>query len=214
MTTGRAANRGAALLTGIRAVLFDCDGVLADSEGPVNAIVAEELTARGWPMDAHAAEREFLGLALPDMLPRIVARVGPLPPDWPMALSARIQRELVERLQPIPGAVAAVGRVAALGLPMAVCSNSAREELRMKLGVLGLSGFFGDRVFSFQDVARPKPAPDLYLAAAAACGVPPGECLVVEDSAPGIVAGLAAGCRVVSVVEGLGVPVVGMDALG
>jgi HAD superfamily hydrolase (TIGR01509 family) len=197
-----------------RAVLFDCDGVLADSEGPVNAIVAAELTALGWPMDGHTAQREFLGLALPDMLPRIAARVGPLPPDWAPTLSARIQRELAERLQPMPGAVEAVTRIAARGLPMAVCSNSARAELRMKLGVLGLAGFFGERVFSFEDVARPKPAPDLYLAAAEACGVPPAECLVVEDSAPGVAAGLSAGCRVVSLVAGLGVPVLGLAVLG
>jgi HAD superfamily hydrolase (TIGR01509 family) len=84
----------------------------------------------------------------------------------------------------------------------------------MKLGVLGLAGFFSDRVFSFQDVALPKPAPDLYLAAAEACGAPPTECLVVEDSATGVAAGLAAGCRVVSVVAGLGVPVMGLDRLG
>ena len=83
----------------------------------------------------------------------------------------------------------------------------------MKLRVLGLAGFFAARVFSYQDVARAKPAPDLYLAAAAACGVPPAECLVVEDSAPGVVAGLAAGCPVVSPVEGLGVPVISFAAL-
>jgi HAD superfamily hydrolase (TIGR01509 family) len=196
-----------------RAVLFDCDGVLADSEGPVNAIVAEELTARGWVMDAQRAQEEFLGLSLPDMLPRIERRTGRLPPGWAAALSARINRELEARLQPIPGAPEAVARLAARGVPMAVCSNSGRAELHMKLRVLGLAPHFAGRVFSFEDVPRPKPAPDLYLAAARACAVPPAECLVVEDSAPGVVAGLAAGCRVVSNVEGLGVPVVGFAAL-
>jgi HAD superfamily hydrolase (TIGR01509 family) len=196
-----------------RAVLFDCDGVLADSEGPVNAIVAEELTARGWVMDAQRAQEEFLGLSLPDMLPRIERRTGRLPPGWAAALSARINRKLEARLQPIPGAPEAVARLAARGVPMAVCSNSGRAELHMKLRVLGLAPHFAGRVFSFEDVPRPKPAPDLYLAAARACAVPPAECLVVEDSAPGVVAGLAAGCRVVSNVEGLGVPVVGFAVL-
>ncbi len=191
-----------------RAVLFDCDGVLADSEGLVNAIVAEELTARGWRMDAERAREEFLGLALPDMRPRIARRTGPLPPGWGAALSARISRELEARLDPIPGAPEAVARLSARGVPLAVCSNSGRAELHMKLRVLGLAGHFAGRVFSFEDVARPKPAPDLYLAAAAACGVPPAGCLVVEDSAPGVVAGLAAGCAVVSPVAGLGVPVI------
>lgn len=201
------------MIPAFRAVLFDCDGVLADSEGLVNAIVAEELTARGWAMDAHRAQQEFLGLSLPDMLPRIEHRTGRLPPGWAEALSTRITRELEGRLAAIPGASKAVARLAARGVPMAVCSNSGRAELHMKLRVLGLSGFFAGRVFSYQDVARAKPAPDLYLAAAAACGVPPAECLVVEDSAPGVVAGLAAGCPVVSPVEGLGVPVIPFAAL-
>jgi HAD superfamily hydrolase (TIGR01509 family) len=204
---------GGVTIPAFRAVLFDCDGVLADSEGLVNAIVAEELTALGWAMDARRAQQEFLGLSLPDMLPRIEHRTGRLPSGWDQALSARINRELEGRLAAIPGAPNAVARLAARGVPMAVCSNSGRTELHMKLRVLGLAGFFAGRVFSYQDVARAKPAPDLYLAAAAACGVPPAECLVVEDSAPGVVAGLAAGCPVVSPVEGLGVPVISFAVL-
>lgn len=190
----------------IRAVLFDCDGVLADSEALANRIVAEELSSLGWALDGHAAQREFLGLALPDMRVLIEQRLGSLPRDWEAALCARIEREMVEGVQPMPGAAAALRSVAAAGLPMAVCSNSARAELVMKMRVLGFSQFFGSRVFSFQDVPRPKPAPDIYLAAAAACQVAPGDCLVVEDSATGVAAGLAAGCQVISLVPGLGVP--------
>jgi HAD superfamily hydrolase (TIGR01509 family) len=190
----------------IRAVLFDCDGVLADSETLANRIVAEELTALGWALDAHGAQVEFLGLSLPDMTPIIEARVGQLPPGWGLALSERIAREMELGVRPMAGAGAALLAVAALGLPMAVCSNSARAELDMKMRVLGFEGFFAGRIFSFQDVARPKPAPDLYMAAAEACGVAPVDCLVLEDSATGVAAGLAAGCRVVSLVPGLGVP--------
>ncbi|MBS7791196.1 HAD-IA family hydrolase [Roseococcus sp. SDR] len=190
----------------IGAVLFDCDGVLADSETLSNRIVAEEITALGWVLDGHAAQREFLGLSLPDMLPIIEGRVGPVPEGWGLALSHRIAREMEIGVTAMPGARAALEAVAAAGLPMAVCSNSARAELGMKMRVLGFEGFFEGRVFSFQDVARPKPAPDLYLAAAQACGVAPAECLVVEDSATGVAAGLAAGCQVVSLVPDLGVP--------
>ncbi|MEI6162183.1 MAG: HAD family phosphatase [Roseococcus sp.] len=190
----------------IQAVLFDCDGVLADSESLANRIVAEEVTVLGWPLDAHAAQLEFLGLSLPDMRPRIEARVGRLPDGWENALSTRIARELEFGVEPMPGALAALRSVAAAGLPMAVCSNSSRGELAMKMRVLGFGHFFGARVFSFQDVPRPKPAPDLYTTAAAACGVPAAQCLVVEDSATGVAAGLAAGCRVVSLVPGLDVP--------
>ena len=190
----------------IRAVLFDCDGVLADSEGVANGVVAASLTALGWPMDAHEAQQEFLGMALPDMEPKIEARLGPLPPGWSQELSRRIEEELAIGLRPIPGAGEALEAVRAARLPMALCSNSSRGELAVKLGVLGFGPYFEGRVFSFQDVARPKPAPDIYLAAAEACGVAPGQCLVVEDSATGAMAGLAAGCRVVGIVPVIGVP--------
>lgn len=189
----------------IRAVLFDCDGVLADSETLSNRIVAEEITALGWTLDGHAAQQEFLGLSLPDMLPIIEGRVGRVPEGWGLALSHRIAREMEIGVTAMPGALAALEAVAAAGLPMAVCSNSARAELGMKMRVLGFEGFFAGRILSFQDVPRPKPAPDLYLAAAEACGVAPADCLVVEDSATGVAAGMAAGCQVVSLVPGLGV---------
>ena len=157
-------------------------------------------------MDADEVRRMFLGLSLPSMLPIITDRVGVPPTGWGAALATRIKAELATGLQPIPGAREALCAVRAAGLAMAICSNSSRGELRMKLEHLGFAGFFGRHVFSFEDVTRPKPAPDLYLAAAAACGLAPVDCLVVEDSAPGVAAGLAAGCRVVSLTPGLGVP--------
>lgn len=198
------------MLPPFRAVLFDCDGVLADSEGISSTIVAAEITALGWTLTPQQAEHEFLGLSLPDMLPRIAARVPAVPPGWPQAVATRITAELARSVRPMPGAVEAVAALAARGVPLAVCSNSGRDELAMKMTVLGVAEFFAGRVFSFQDVARPKPAPDLYTVAAAACGVPPAECLVVEDSATGVAAGLAAGCQVVGLLPGLGVPVVGL----
>ncbi|MEN0075142.1 MAG: HAD family phosphatase [Paracraurococcus sp.] len=185
-----------------RAVLFDCDGVLADSEGLVNRIVAEDLTARGWRLSGEEAHEAFLGMALPDMLPVIEARVGRLPPRWAQALAHRITGAMLVELEPVPGAEAAVRAVIAAGLPVAVASNSGREELQAKLRRLGLAEAFGDRVLSFEDVARPKPAPDLYRAAAEACGVPPAECAVVEDSLLGARAGIAAGCRVFGFARG------------
>lgn len=178
------------------AVLFDCDGVLADSEGLANRLVAEDLTARGWRLSAEQARETFLGMALPDMLPVITARVGALPADWGAALSHRIAEALRQEVQAVPGAIGAVRAVVAAGLPVACASNSSREELAAKLARLGLADCFGGRVFSFEDVPAPKPAPDIYLAAAAVCGVPPGRCVVVEDSLLGVRAGIRAGCRV------------------
>lgn len=178
------------------AVLFDCDGVLADSEGLVNRMVALDLTGRGWRLSPEQARETFLGMALPDMLPVIEARCGPLPADWGEALSIRIAQALLKDVEAVPGAIAALRAVAAAGIPLAVASNSARAELAAKLARLELAAFFGPRVFSFEDVRRPKPAPDIYLAAAAACGAAPADCVVVEDSLLGARAGIAAGCRV------------------
>jgi HAD superfamily hydrolase (TIGR01509 family) len=179
-----------------RAVLFDCDGVLADSEMVVNALVAEQLTALGWPMTAAEARNAFLGLALPDMVPRIEARVGPLAPGWAEEMSILIAREMTRRTPAVPGAAEAVRRVVAAGIPVAVASNSGRVELAAKMRALGLAPVFAGRIFSFEDVDRPKPYPDIYLAAAAACDAAPQDCVVVEDSVPGVRAGVAAGCRV------------------
>jgi HAD superfamily hydrolase (TIGR01509 family) len=204
-------------------VLFDCDGVLADSEGLVNRIVAEALTARGWRMTGEQARETFLGMALPDMVPVIEARTGPLPPRWGRELSERIARALREEVEPIPGAAAAVRAVAAAGIPVACASNSARLELVAKLERLGLAALFGPRrMLSFEEVPRPKPAGDLYRAAAAACGADPADCVVVEDSLLGVRAGLAAGCRVLgfvreteaAILAGLGAePFFAMEAL-
>ena len=179
-----------------RAVLFDCDGVLADSEMAVNALVAEQLTGLGWPMTAAESREAFLGLALPDMVPRIEARIGPLPERWARDMSTLLAHEMALRTPPMPGAIEAVKAVAAAGLAVAVASNSARAELSAKLRSLGLATVFAERVFSFEDVDRPKPYPDMYLAAAAACDAAPQDCVVIEDSVPGVRAGRAAGCRV------------------
>ncbi|MGG5810795.1 HAD family hydrolase [Falsiroseomonas sp. CW058] len=180
------------------AVLFDCDGVLADSEGLHNRILAEEITALGWEMDAEACERRFIGLSWESIVPLVQARLGPdsVPADFVDTLVRRVIRGLREELQPMPGAVAAVEAIRAAGVGLAVASNSSRAELSTKMQRLGLAEVFRGRAFSYQDVARPKPAPDMYRAAAAACGADPHRCVVVEDSVTGARAGRAAGCRV------------------
>lgn len=184
------------------AVLFDCDGVLADSEGLVNRIVAEDLTARGWRLTTDQCRETFLGMAVTAMIPVIEARVGPLPADWVPRLSHEIAAMMERALEPVEGALETVRAVTAAGIPVAVASNSAREELGAKLRRLGLDDAFGPRRFSFEDVARPKPAPDIYVAAARACGAAPEDCVVVEDSLLGARAGIAAGCRVLGLTHG------------
>jgi HAD superfamily hydrolase (TIGR01509 family) len=161
----------------------------------VNQLVAAELSLRGWEMDAHQARLEFLGMAWPDMRPLVEARTGRLPPGWEDDLSRRINAMLEAETLAIPGAIAAVHRISAR-VPVAVASNSSRRELATKMERLALTHVFGERRFSFEDVPRPKPAPDIYQAAAMACGAAPRDCIVVEDSITGVRSALAAGCRV------------------
>lgn len=179
-----------------KAVLFDCDGVLADSEPVVSRVVADELTARGWPLTPAEAEVTFLGMSFPTIVPLIEAQVGPLPADWPETMKRRTAAVMAEEVTAIPGAADALAAVRRAGLPIALGSNSSQVELSAKLTRLGFTDFFEGRIFSFEDVPRAKPEPDVYLAAAASCGVEPAECAVVEDSAAGARAGVAAGCTV------------------
>ncbi len=178
------------------AILFDCDGVIADSEPVVNIVVADELTARGWPLTPDEAGANFLGMSLPTMIPMIEAKVGPLPPDWSQTLKVRVAETMAREVTPVPGAEAVLEATRAAHIPIAMASNSSRIELSAKLSRLGLEHFFGDHVFSFEDVPRAKPEPDLYLAAAAACHANPSDCVVIEDSVMGVLAGVAAGCTV------------------
>ncbi|MGG5886809.1 HAD family hydrolase [Falsiroseomonas sp. HC035] len=181
-----------------QAVLFDCDGVLADSEALHNRIIAEEVSALGWSMDAAEAERRFIGLSWRNIVPLVEARLGTgsVPSDFVEGVIARVLRALHEQVVPVPGALDAVRAIVAAGIPVAVASNSSRLELTTKLQGLGLTELFRGRTFSYDDVAAPKPAPDMYRAAAASCGADPARCVVVEDSVTGSRAGVAAGCRV------------------
>jgi len=178
------------------AVLFDCDGVIADSETVIARVLAEEITALGWPMTVEEEQKRFQGMTGAMLNEALVARVGPLPEGWRKRVGQRISAALHAELEPVPGVIDAIRSLHAHGVPMAVASNSGREELHYKIAHLGLTEIFAGRVFSHQDVAQPKPAPDLYLAAASSCGMHPARCAVVEDTAMGIRAGIAAGCRV------------------
>jgi HAD superfamily hydrolase (TIGR01509 family) len=175
-------------------VIFDCDGVLVDSEPVSNRVLAEDLTARGWPMTTPEATQRFLGTTLRDIQPVIEARLGAaLPDDWQDDLTDRIVAALAAEAIAIPGAVAALRAVTALGVPWRVASNSSHAEMRAKFQRLGIANLVAGRVHSHTDVAAGKPAPDLFLAAAAAEGVAPECCVVVEDSVPGVRGAMAAG---------------------
>jgi HAD superfamily hydrolase (TIGR01509 family) len=180
--------------TRLRLVIFDCDGVIVDSEPVSNRILAEEISALGWVMDTQEATRLFLGVTLTDMVPMIEARTArSLPHDWRLRLTARIVTALEEEATEMPGAIAALRAVDALGVPWRVASNSSHSEMRVKFARIGITDIMAGRVHSHTDVGRGKPAPDLFLAAARAEGVAPSDCVVVEDSLPGVRAAMAAG---------------------
>jgi HAD superfamily hydrolase (TIGR01509 family) len=178
-------------------IVFDCDGVLVDSEPVASRVTARLLTALGWPMTDAEANARFLGMALPDMCPVIEARIGKLPADFERQLSAALIAALSREALPIAGAAEVLRALAASGVPVRVASNSSRAEMAAKFAATGLASLVAGRLHSFEDVlaagGRGKPAPDLYLAAAAAEGVRPADCLVIEDSVPGVQAAVAAG---------------------
>lgn len=180
------------------AILFDCDGVLADTEALHDRIMAEEISALGWEITPEECARRFRGLAWGSMRPIIEARLGPdsVPATFHRDVVRRVLHALENETIPVPGSQAAVAAIQAAGIAVAVASNSSRAELATKLRRLGLAEVFRGRAFSVDDVPNAKPAPDMYRAAAAACGADPHRCVVVEDSVAGARAGIAAGCRV------------------
>ena len=182
----------------IRLVVFDCDGVLIDSEPIASRVVAGALTRLGWPMTAEESHATFLGMSLSDMRPLIERRTGrPLPVEWVMGLASDLVAAMAREAALMPGAREAMDGVTSLGLDWRVASNSGRDELAAKFARVGWTHGVAGRVHSAADLiaqgGRGKPAPDVYLAAAAASGIDPAACLVIEDSATGVAAAEAAG---------------------
>lgn len=175
-------------------VIFDCDGVLIDSEPVANRICAAAISRLGWQMSPAACQELFLGMNLEAMMSVIEARLGrPIPEGWPAALEHDIAAAMRREARLIPGARQALEAAAALGLAFRVASNSSHAEMAAKFACTGLSGLLAGRTHSYHDVPRGKPAPDLFLTAARAEGVPPASCLVIEDSLPGVLGARAAG---------------------
>ncbi len=187
------------------AVIFDCDGVLVDSERLAAPILAEQLTSLGLPTTAADVDRDFKGRSWEHGLGVIRARRNGREP-WP-ELRERYRAALFaafdERLEPIPGVVEALDALDAAAIPYCVASSGDHERIRRGLRAAGLLDRFPDaRIFSFEDVAHGKPAPDLFLHAADAMGFDPASTVVVEDSPAGVQAGVAAGMRVLGYAPG------------
>ena len=179
------------------AVIFDCDGVLADSEGITNRVLAEMVQLLGCPASAQEVRRRFTGVPMAEVVKTLEAKLGhDLPTIWHTQFQARRAEAFRRELRAIPGVQALLQALAAAGVPMAVASGAERDKVVSNLKLIGLDAAFGPRVFTGSDVAHSKPAPDVYLLAAKSLGVHPSRCAVIEDSATGVRAGVAAGMTV------------------
>jgi beta-phosphoglucomutase-like phosphatase (HAD superfamily) len=179
-------------------VIFDCDGVLIDSEALCNRIVAEILTADGWPLSAEECEHRFIGMSFYAMRPVIEDRLGrSLGDDWVDRVVTVVTDAMAREVKPVSGARDALEATTALGLKWRIASNSSQIELAAKFGRAGWMDIVAGRLHSAVDVialgGAGKPAPDVFLAAAAAEQIIPARCLVIEDSVTGVTAARAAG---------------------
>ena len=180
------------------AVLFDCDGVLVDSEPITNGVLRDMLEEGGWMLTKEECMRLFVGKAVKDEAALIEARTGrPVTSEWLQGFWRRrneaLDRELVE-VAGAPGAVRALH--AALDGRIACASGADRGKIELQLAKIGLLDAFEGRIFSGHETPRSKPFPVVYLAAAAALGVEPARCAVIEDTVTGATAGVAAGATV------------------
>ncbi len=180
------------------AVLFDCDGVLVDSEPITNGVLREMLHELGWHLTQAECMRLFVGKALKDEVEMIAEHTGhPVGEDWIGRFQERRNAALRERLTAIPNIHAAVSKLHVRhGGRIACASGADRFKVEMQLRQVGLMQYFEGRIFSGYETPRSKPFPDVYLAAAAALQANPTQCAVVEDTTIGVTAGVAAGAFV------------------
>jgi HAD superfamily hydrolase (TIGR01509 family) len=175
-------------------VIFDCDGVLVDSDRISLRIQAERITALGLPVTYEDCVREFLGIGMPATLRRVEEWLGrPLPDGWQEELDAAVTEAFRRELRPVPGIARALDGIT---LPTCVASSGSHEKMTLTLGLTGLYERFAGRIFSGDEVERGKPDPDLFFYAAEWMGVVPERCIVVEDSPWGVAAAVAAGMSV------------------
>ncbi len=186
------------LNTRFDAVLFDCDGVLVDSEPITNDVLRDMLEDLGWKLSPVECMRIFVGKALQEERGLIEAHTGqPLTEDWMVRFRERRNQGLMRGVKPIRNALAAVALLHQRYQGRIACASGAdRFKVELQLEKCGLMRYFKGRIFSGYEMPRSKPAPDVYLAAAAALGVDPKRCAVIEDTVTGVTAGVAAGATV------------------
>lgn len=180
-------------------VIFDCDGVLVDSEAIANRIMTEAIAAVGVPITYEECRARFVGGTQQRVIDTVEQWRGkPLPPGWQKDFEARRNDAFRRELKAVPGAAAAVEAIRASDTPVCVASSGSLDKMTLTLGLTGLKDYFGDNLFSADSVAHGKPEPDLFLYAAEQMGQVPENCVVVEDSLLGVTAAVAAGMRVLA----------------
>jgi len=186
-------------------VIFDCDGVLVDSEPIAARLTAASVSELGWEMSPELAKAEFLGDTFTNIIRRVEEHIGhAVPTDWPARSQAKLLAALERELSPVAGVRSAIEALQAAGATLAVGSQGSHEKMQLTLGVTGLLPFFAGRIFSATQVARPKPAPDLFLLAANTLGFSASQSVVIEDSTRGVKAALAAGMRILGYTASVG----------
>ena len=181
-------------------VIFDCDGVLVDSEPLSLEVMLDVLAEAGCTLDTATGYQEFLGKSLGSVVDWLKRERGvEMTPEMLARMRQRLLARFETELQPTRGVAEAI---AALDVPVCVASSSQPDRIRLSLRVTGLLPFFDPHIFSATMVKNGKPAPDLFLHAAREMGVAPEECLVIEDSPAGLRAARAAGMRAVGYIGG------------
>ncbi len=181
-------------------IIFDCDGVLVDSEALACVVHADVLTQHGYAISAEQVHDRFLGRSAREARLEVETELGRAFPDaYTAQLKATIDRVFGEQLKPVPHIADTLGR---LSQRICVASSGTPTRIRSSLGTTGLLDRFDPHLFSAMQVERGKPAPDLFLFAAAKMNTPPARCVVVEDSVPGVTAARAAKMTVIGFTGG------------
>lgn len=179
-------------------VIFDCDGVLVDTEPVANRALVRVLAECGYEISYEECRRLFVGRTMQAVQEHVEAALGrPLRGDWPDYIRGETLAAFAEGVEPVGGAHDVLRDLAARSMPYCVASSGRFEKMRFTLGATGLLPLVEDVLFSAEEVAHGKPAPDLFLHAAARMGHAPEACLVIEDSVPGVQAAVSAGMPVI-----------------
>ncbi|MDB5847403.1 MAG: haloacid dehalogenase [Rhodoferax sp.] len=183
----------------ISALIFDCDGTLVDSEDIGMAAMHAHALPYGLTLSLAEVLHDFRGKSMARNVARLAQHSErPFPDDFTLSARAAMAVRFRAELQAMPGAV---DFIASLKLPFCVATNGPRDKTELTLGITGLLPYFKGQIYCAYEVGHFKPEPHLFLEAAAGLGVAPTDCAVVEDSLPGIMAGLAAGMRVFSLCD-------------